>query len=346
MTYASTILATSGLVSYWRLGDASSPAVDSKGSNNASGVNSPTFGATGILPSGDTDKAVDLESSSTQYLTVADAASLDLGDIFSVEFWFKPESLGPGDQHVVAKGALAYDVYINSSGALGLVQPGVANIVAATSNMSTGSVYHCVCTKTGSTVKLYLNAVDVTGTVSNQTFSDNALALFIGVFNLAGAAFAGTYLDGVLDEVAIYNVAISAVTVSDHYAVGIAAGATLTPGALSLSLSFFTPALSTVITPALLSLSLSFFTPTISTPKSITPAVLSLALAFFTPIVFSSTPQFMPANAGVIPTPQLQGGVEIGSTLLGNTISPTSLHDTPQSTPALIGSAIFKRGIP
>lgn len=236
-TYSDLILATSGLVRYWRLGDASSPAVDLVSSDNLAGVNTPTFGATGLLPNGDTDKAVDLESSSTQYLTAADAASLDLGDIFSVEFWVKPETLGPGDQHVVSKGAGAYDVYINSSGALGLVKPGTANVVAATSNMSNGSVYYCVCTKTGSTVKLYLNAVDVTGTVTNQTFTDNALALFVGVFNLAGAAFAGTYLDGVLDEVAIYNVAISAGTVSAHYSAGTTASAAR--GAQNVQVSSF-----------------------------------------------------------------------------------------------------------
>lgn len=86
--------------------------------------------------------------------------------------------------------------------------------------MTAGNTYHCVCTKTGSTVKLYINGSDVTGSVSNQTFTDNAHPLLVGVFNFNGSAFAGTYYDGIIDEVAIYNVALSAATVTAHYTAG------------------------------------------------------------------------------------------------------------------------------
>ena len=75
---------------------------------------------------------------------------------------------------------------------------------------------HIVVTKAGTTVKLYVNAVDRTGTVTAQTFADSASALTIGA-NVGG----GDYLNGGLDEVALYRKALTREQVAGHYRLGL-----------------------------------------------------------------------------------------------------------------------------
>lgn len=70
---------------------------------------------------------------------------------------------------------------------------------------------------------------------------------------------------------------------------------TITPGVLSLALSFFTPQLSQTLTPTVLSTTLSFFTPPVRIGQTVTPGVLSLTLSFFTPTLI--------AGIGVTPAP-------------------------------------------
>jgi hypothetical protein len=61
-------------------------------------------------------------------------------------------------------------------------------------------------------VKLYRDGMDVTGTVANQTMSDNTVPLSIGLSS------ATAYFNGTIDEVALFNVALTAAQVSSHYA--------------------------------------------------------------------------------------------------------------------------------
>lgn len=217
--YSALISGTSGLVWYSRMGDASSPAVDTVNANNASQVNAPTFGATGLL-TGDSDKAITFVAASSQYLTVADANPLDCADIVSMECWIKIASLPGASAVLIHKGDAAYGINIDNTGALQISKNNTGVLATSTSTMSTATIYHVVGTKTGSTVKLYINGTDVTGSVSNLTLADNALALFIGVANLAGSPQAARYFDGVIDEVAIYNVALSLAQVASHYSIG------------------------------------------------------------------------------------------------------------------------------
>lgn len=59
----------------------------------------------------------------------------------------------------------------------------------------------------------------------------------------------------------------------------------LTPAPLSLVLAFFTPGLKQTLTPGVLALSISFFTPTITVSFVLFPTTLSLTLSFFTPTI-------------------------------------------------------------
>src|SRR5437867_10092153 len=91
--YGSLVAGTGGLVSYWRLGQASgTTACDSKGSNAGTYQGGFTLGEPGAL-AGDPDTAVRLNGS-TGYVSVPHGSSLDVGDCFTIEAWRKRGSVG------------------------------------------------------------------------------------------------------------------------------------------------------------------------------------------------------------------------------------------------------------
>lgn len=220
--YATTILATSGLVGYWRIGEASGSVLDSSGngttgSASGSGI---TRDVTGALASGD-DGAI--TNDGTGFIQFASPSSaLDVGDVFTLEAWVKPAATGTA-LGIVSKGPFRWLLRLDASGNLELVRSGVASIVTSTSAVGTGAWHHVVATKNGSTNVLYIDGVDVTGSVSNQTMDADAGAqMFIGADYVAGPFHTDPF-DGSIDEVAVYGVALSAATVAAH-AAGIGAG--------------------------------------------------------------------------------------------------------------------------
>src|SRR5439155_10788221 len=62
--------------------------------------------------------------------------------------------------------------------------------------------------------KLYLDGIDVTGAVTNQTMGDNTLPLAIG------QSSSTAFFNGTIDEVALYNVALTPAQVANHDVTG------------------------------------------------------------------------------------------------------------------------------
>jgi hypothetical protein len=209
--YANSVRSTGGLVSYWRLGEAStsSAACDSFGSNAGSYAGGVALGQVGAL-NGDPDTAARLDGSSGR-VSVPHAASLDVGDSFSVEAWVRRGTVStPNYQAIVSQGANAWMLAWYSSNRLVLRQASVGDVVYSTRSITDTGWHHVAATKSGSSVKLYIDGADVTGSVSNKTMANNAIALSIGQSN------GGSYLNGTVDEVALYRGALSAATIVAH----------------------------------------------------------------------------------------------------------------------------------
>lgn len=226
MAYAATVLADSP-AAYFRLGESSgTAAVDQIGGASGTYRGGFTLGQAG-LQQGDIDAAVRLNGT-TGTIQVADRAAFDVADVFSIEAWIRLSALG-AFQCIVDKGTNGYLFEVNTSNHVYLRKNGVADIVTATNALTTGVTYHVAATKSAATVKLYVNGADVTGTATNQTIANNSIALGIG------AADAGTddWLNGIVDEVAIYPTALSAARILAHYNAGLAA--TTHPVTLSTS---------------------------------------------------------------------------------------------------------------
>jgi hypothetical protein len=209
--YANAVRSTAGLVSYWRLGEASASAAacDSFGANAGSYAGGVAPKQVGAL-NGDPDTAVGLDGSSGR-VSVPHTSSLDLGDSFSVEAWVKRGNAStPNYQAIVSQGANSWMLAWYSSNRLVLRQASVGDLVYSTRSITDTSWHHVAATKSGSSVHLYIDGADATGTVSNKTMANNTVALSIGQSN------GGSYLNGTVDEVALYRGALSAATIANH----------------------------------------------------------------------------------------------------------------------------------
>ncbi len=222
LTYSATISATTGLVNYYRLAETSGTAIaDSKGTNTGALFASPALNVAGAI-SGNAainfDKATDYASISRQ-----------VQDDLSIEFWFK-SAAGTGTDADWDKGAGLVTADVTGGGGQGADDFGVAlrsdgKVIAGTGNKSILSSaggytdnqwHHVVFTRekaTGSLVLYIDGAVAATG-VDNNTAS----LIASSVIHL-GKISSGTDRNytGVLDEVALYNTDLTAITVTNHY---------------------------------------------------------------------------------------------------------------------------------
>lgn len=149
--------------------------------------------------------------SGSNYASRADHNLLDLGDSFTLEAFVKRDPAGSGNRTIIDKGTLAYGLRINGSNQLELTWVGVAIIVTSTIALSTNP-HHVVATKNGGTVRLYIDGVDRTGTVTNQTFTNNSADFQIG------RGLTTNYFRGNISDVAVYSGALSAARVAAHAA--------------------------------------------------------------------------------------------------------------------------------
>lgn len=214
--YSRTIAATPGLIGYWRLGEsAGTTACDYTAKDNGAYRAGVTLGAPGAIAE-DPDTAIALDGSTGQ-VSVPSSTSLNVGDNFTIEAWVRRGRSKTGSNEVIAsKQDGSWVLMFGESDRLTLRRSTVGNVASATVTTTDTSAWHYVAaTKSGSSVHLYIDGVDVTGTVTNQTMANNSEPLVIG--QSTGTA----YLKGTVDEVALYNAPLTATQVGQHYKAGL-----------------------------------------------------------------------------------------------------------------------------
>ncbi|MCX6119406.1 MAG: LamG domain-containing protein, partial [Proteobacteria bacterium] len=206
-------------VGYWRLGETSgTTAVDlGSGGNNGTIQSGVTLGSTGALTS-DLDAAMTFPGSDANgYVTVPNGYTnlLSNNNLNSVSIWVNPSSLGNAPVLVSPSGSNIFFWEIGSN----LVYWGSpASYRTYTVSLSTGSWYHIVFVKTGSgdSGNLYINGALQTNYSGVMPSSPSATAdLYFGRYSQANWA-----LNGKIDEVAIFNSALTGGQVAALYRAG------------------------------------------------------------------------------------------------------------------------------
>lgn len=237
MAYSSVILGTPGLLSYWRLGEASGNLLDSKGSNPATTVaGGITRQAPGLL-TGDADGAIRGDGVAGTVATVPASASLNTPAV-TLECWIKPTAL-PGtsvtflDKYTTG----GYDLEYNAGAWRWYVRPttGPPDVQVASSsfpalNPQVGVRHHLVGTySVADGSRLYVN-----GTLVQSAAAVNPVGATNAVRFLSDGA-ANPSFPGTLDEVAIYSAVLTPAQVVDHYNAGLGGFIDASTGTIGLS---------------------------------------------------------------------------------------------------------------
>ncbi len=203
--YVDLVTGSSGLVGYWRLGEPTGATVA------VSAVNSPTLDgsyffnpdttgpvrAPGAINDGNTAKLF----INLGYVAVADNALLHVGDTFTIEFWHNVS----GDTGTPAGGLFDNGQMVIrwEAGTLKLYGPFDLLVAHASVDYTDTQWHHIVITKAGGAPTIYIDSVDVTTVDNSHTFTNTSASWHFGW--------------RVVDEFALYNVAISASDVLDHF---------------------------------------------------------------------------------------------------------------------------------
>jgi hypothetical protein len=195
-----TIVASSGggtepgLVAYYPF---NGNANDESGNGNHGTVNGATLAAD---KDGNADSAYSFDGVN-DIITVSDSNTLDTGD-FSFSLWIKANGIGRYE-HLLDKYSLSTGFFVvNIDGPWYLHYNGY--VVGSTSTIDVGNWQHMAGTYDGTTLKIYINGALENSKVPHRPLvNSNDRPLMIGSNGLGN-------FNGIMDEVRIYNYALSA----------------------------------------------------------------------------------------------------------------------------------------
>jgi hypothetical protein len=200
---ASNGTAPTGLVAAYNFNQNSTTVVDVSGTGNTGMVSGATWTTLGRNAGAFSFDGVN------DLITVPDAGSLDLTSAFTLEAWVYPTATG-GWRTVILKeqtNGLTYALYAREDVARPSGWVSIGNndrSVVGPSALALNAWSHLVTTFDGSTLHLYVNGVLVQSTAAN-----GAAPISSGALRIGGNAIWGEYFKGRIDDVRIYNRALS-----------------------------------------------------------------------------------------------------------------------------------------
>src|SRR5205823_8390013 len=197
--------APTGLVAAYGFNEGSgTTAADASGRGNTGTLSNATWSASGKYGGALSFNGVNA------WVTVADAASLDLTGALTLEAWVNPIAIVTG-RTVILKEAGTEEVYSlyadeNMPRPLAAVRINSAySTTTGTTQLPINTWTHLASTYDGTTLRLYVN-----GTQVGSTPTTGNIDVSSGVLRIGGNAIWGEYFSGLIDEVRIYNRALTA----------------------------------------------------------------------------------------------------------------------------------------
>ncbi len=217
---------SSGLVAAYNFNETSGTTVtDASGNANTGTI----VGAT-RMPSGKFGGALSFNGTNAR-VTVPDSASLDLTNAMTLEAWVSPTVAPSGWRAIIDKDV---DRYYLMAGTSSQNRPGVGGTfgttnqnVFGTATLAVNTWTHLAATYDRATIRLFVNGVQVSTAAQTAAVSTSNAVLTIG------ADFYGEYFAGLIDEVRIYNRALSAAEIQTD--MNTAVGGTPPPADLTVS---------------------------------------------------------------------------------------------------------------
>lgn len=216
-SYADAVRAD-GPIGYWRLGDpAGSAAADSSGNGRTGTYSGGVTHPAGAVGDGDTAAGFD---GSTGKVSVADAAALRLNGSFSLEFWGRLDAFANTYPGLLVKGASStadgYLVWYSSNGQLNFKRNNLS--VSTPTGALTAGWRHYAVTYDGATLRWYVDGAQAAASARSYPASAGTAPLQLGRGDEFGKQS--------LDEVALYDRALTAAQVSGHRTAATSGGTT------------------------------------------------------------------------------------------------------------------------
>ncbi len=227
--YASTVI-LDGADAYWRLGEAvGSDAVEEIDNVDGTYTGTPKKGVTGLVTGPDT--AVRL--SGDDAVELPDDAAVNTGGPYTdrtIELWFRADATSARQVLVETGGeARGYVVYVESGSVHAGVWSGCAGAVWTSTAITAGATHHVAFVHGSNgpgTVRLYVDgserdSTNGAGSIASHS-RDSAIGAMVdgSCFETGAEAGEGREFRGTIDEVALYDVQLSAQQIADHHAVG------------------------------------------------------------------------------------------------------------------------------
>ena len=230
LVFTKILIAQTLVASYPFTGNAN----DVSGNNNTGTVNGATLTADRF---GNANSAYNFNGS-TSFIDVANSSSLQLNNSYTISAWVKPNAFFSGPcqaNFILAKGNQASEGHYNLQygdfldGSCGAFTPANENFASTIKKGSTdqsvyenpstqpvalNNWYYVVCTYDGTTQKLFVNGkLRASNTTSGSFGTLNTENLFIGKSNDGS----GYFVNGIIDDIKIYNAPLTAQTIFDTY---------------------------------------------------------------------------------------------------------------------------------
>ena len=188
-------------------------AFDQSGAgNNGTLTNSPTK----VI--GKLGQALSFSEVNDTYVNIGTSAALDFTSALSLSAWVKPDTANENNRGIVGRwvtGTSGYMMYLSSGKLRCYVDDIYSESVATLS--SAGDWYHLGCSWDGTTIRGYINGVaDGTAAKSAPSTADTGYKLVIGSYGFGNPNLTAIF-DGKIDEVRIYNRALTASEITSLY---------------------------------------------------------------------------------------------------------------------------------
>ncbi|MFA5249047.1 MAG: LamG-like jellyroll fold domain-containing protein [Candidatus Paceibacterota bacterium] len=154
------------------------------------------------------------------YVNCGNGSGLNLTNDLTIEAWVKPNRLN-ADNRVFAKfvymqSGYAMNIFSDGRFYLGTWQASAQqSTISSVGAVTVGSWNHIVVTRSGATARTYRNGANVTAI--SGTHIDPAISAATATIGWG----AGWYFDGLIDEVRVYNAALSASRIREDYVAGL-----------------------------------------------------------------------------------------------------------------------------
>ena len=201
---ATTTATPAGLVGAWAFGEGSgTTSVDASGNNNTATLQGASWSTAGRY-----GNAVSFNGTSS-LVRVASAASLNLTTGMTLSAWVNPAANQSGWRTILQKQIDAY--FLNASNDTGALRPSGGATFGTSTQFVTGTTANPVNTWTnvaltydGTIVRLYVNGTQVATRNQTGAVQTSSNPLWIG-----GNQPYGEFFNGLIDEVRVYNRALS-----------------------------------------------------------------------------------------------------------------------------------------